>query len=603
MNPRFSPSLAFPFFKWWDLVNSRTQRADFQAALTNAIVALPQGIAFASIAGLPPEYGLYSAIVPVIVAALFGSSFHLVSGPTTTSSLIVFAKVSTLAAPFTRQYLGIVLGITLLAGVFKLTLGLMRMGAVANFISYSAMVGFTSGAAILIGTGQLGHFFGVQLPHTGTFLSTWAALVKHLPQANPYAVAVAIFTMASALLVKRFQPRWPAMLIGMVAGSLLGLVLSGESHGVELIGALPRHLPPFSIPDISLSSLPQLAPGAMAIAMLGLAEAVTIARSVAIHSGQHLDNNQEFIGQGLSNIVGSFFSCYASSGSFTRTGLNYDSGAKTPMAAIYAGLILALIIIVVAPLTAYLPMASTAGILMVVSYNLVDRRHIKVIIRTSRPETVVLAGTFFATLFVQLEFALFSGVILSLLLYLNRTSHPHLTVLCTQSPDGHCLDSFRTKAPECPQLKIIRIDGSIFFGAANHIVEQLRTVTRHSPEQCHILIIGSSINFIDVTGCETLLNESHNLYLEGRQLYMCSLKAEVVELMERVDPKRRSRILIFDSVDEALEKIVPQMDPERCRTCRRRVFANCPPESPDREGTAPAPGSPKRSRTPLSWFR
>ncbi len=602
MNSRLSQSVVFPFLKWWDLVNSRTQKADFQAALTNAIVVLPQGIAFAAIAGLPPEYGLYSAIVPVIVAALFGSSFHLVSGPTTTSSLIVFAKVSTLAAPFTHEYIGIVLGITLLAGLFKLALGLMRFGSVANFISYSAMVGFTSGAAILIGTGQLGHFFGIQIPHSATFLSTWVHLIKLLPQANIHAVAVALFTMLAALLVKRFRPRWPGMLIGMIAGSLLGAALGSQSHGLALIGALPRSLPPFSIPDISLDILPQLGPGALAIAMLGLAEAVTIARSVAIHSGQHLDNNREFIGQGLSNVVGSFFSSYASSGSFTRTGLNYDSGAKTPMAAIYSGLLLAVLIMIVAPLTAYLPMASTAGILMLVSYNLVDKHHIKTIIRTSRPETVVLAGTFFATLFVQLEFALFSGVILSLLLYLNRTSHPHLTVLCTQSPDGHCLDSFRTSVPECPQLKIVRIDGSIFFGAANHIVEQLRIVTQHNPEQCHILIIGSSINFIDVTGCETLLNESHNLYLEGRQLYLCSLKEEVVELLERVDSKRQSKIVIFDSVDEALEKIVPRMDPERCRICRQRVFANCPPESADREGVSPGPVSPPRW-TPLSWLR
>ncbi|MFZ2446264.1 MAG: SulP family inorganic anion transporter [Syntrophobacteraceae bacterium] len=575
-----SASAVFPFLGWWKLVNRQTQRADFLAGITSAIIVLPQGIAFAAIAGLPPEYGLYSAIVPAIVAALFGSSLHLISGPTTAISLVVFAKVSTLAQPFTWEYIEMVLALTLIAGAFQLTLGVVRLGAVVNFVSHSVVVGFTFGAAILIATSQAGHFFGIPIPSGKSFLHTWIELVRLLPNTNLYTLAVALTTLVTAASLKYFRPRWPGLLVGMIAGGLMGLALDGKSHGLAMMGALPASLPPFSVPNLSIDTLRTLVPGALAIAMLGLAEAVSIAHSIANQSNQHLDNSQEFIGQGLSNIVGSFFSGYASSGSFTRTGVNYNAGARTPMAAVYAALLLAVIVILIAPLTAYLPIAAMAGVLMLVCCSLVDAQHIKTIFKASKPETVVLAVTFFSTLFIELEFALFSGVILSLLLYLNRTSHPHFTTFANQHEvacgNGHSVKAYNITSPECPQLKIIRIDGSIFFGAANYISEQLQSMTQHRPEQCHILIVGASINFMDVSGCEMLYREGRNLYLEGRQLYMCSLKEEVMEILERGNYAEPGRIIIFASVEEALAKIIPGMDWERCRQCGLHLFKNCP---------------------------
>jgi SulP family sulfate permease len=216
--------------------------------------------------------------------------------------------------------------------------------------------------------------------------------------------------------------------------------------------------------------------------MLGLAEAVSIARSVATRSHQRIDSNQEFIGQGLSNIIGSFFSSYAASGSFTRTGLNYDVGAQTPMAAVYAAISLTLVLLFIAPLTAYLPMASMAGVLLLIAYSLIDMHHIKTIVKTSKPETAVLAVTFVATLLVELEFAIYIGVILSLLLYLNRTSHPRIITL-VPDPDSNrrgFVNIQKKPSPECPQLKIVRIDGSMFFGAVNHFAEELHAITKQN---------------------------------------------------------------------------------------------------------------------------
>lgn len=573
-----------PFLRWRNLVNRRSQRADLFAGFTSAIIVLPQGIAFSAIAGLPPEYGLYSAIVPVIVAALFGSSYHLISGPTTAISLVVFAKVSTLATPFTPEYIRLVLALTFVAGVFQLVLGLVRMGTVVNFISHSVVVGFTSGAAILIGTSQLGHFFGIQIGSGKSLPAAWLELFSQLSSVNPYAVAVALTTLLTAYLLRRFLPRWPGLLLGLIAGTLTSLALDGKSHGLALMGALPGKLPPFSVPDLSIDILDKLVPGALAIAMLGLAEAASISRSVAATSNQRLDNNQEFVGQGLSNIIGSFFSGYASSGSFTRTSVNYNAGARTPLAAVYAALFLAVIVILIAPLTSFLPMAAISGVLVLVCCGLIDLHHIKLIFKTSKSEAMVLAVTFFSALFIELEFALFIGVLLSLLLYLNRTSHPGFTTISrppVSFPAGPSSDSSTTYCSECPQLKIVRIDGSIFFGAVNHIAENLEKLTRSNPEQCHILLEGGSINFIDITGCTMLASEGHSLYREGRQLYLCSLKPWVSEVLERGNYISEGKMQVFSSMSEALEKIIPMMDDERCRLCECRLFTRCPPPEHD----------------------
>jgi len=571
--PRF-----LPFLTWWPQVGRRTFKADLWAGLTGAVIVLPQGVAFAAIAGLPPQYGLYAAMVPVIIAALFGSSHHLVSGPTTAISLVIFANVSLLAEPASADYVRLVLTLTFLAGVFQLGLGIARLGAVVNFVSHSVITGFTAGAAILIVTSQLGGFFGLALPRGGSFVSTWGHLIQHLRELNPYVLGIGAATMACALAVRRLWPRLPAMLLAMLFASGLSQALDGASHGVRLMGALPDSLPPFSWPSLGLDELRQLVPGALAVAMLGLAEAVSIARAVAARSQQMIDNSQEFIGQGLANVVGSFFSAYASSGSFTRTGLNFESGAKTPLAAVFSALLLAAIVLLVAPLTAYLPLAAMSGVILLVAVNLVDVSGIRHILRTDRSEAGVLGVTFLATLFVQMEFAIFCGVILSLLLYLKRTSHPGFVVL---APDPDILrrplvNVERKSVPECPQLKILRLDGSIFFGAVTHISEELHRIMRASPEQCHLLIVGSGINFIDASGCHMLFNEALNLKLSGRDMFFCSLKSEVLEVLERgMCLKRLGGQHIFENEGQAIAQMVARLDPERCACCSARVFREC----------------------------
>ncbi len=567
-----------PYQGWWHKLSKKTLHHDLYAGLTGAIVVLPQSVALALLAGLPVEYGLYTAIVPVIIAALLGSSFHLMSGPTTAISIVVFATIAPLAEPGSSAYISLVLTLTLAAGLFQLALGLARMGALVNFISHTVIVGFTAGAAILVITSQLKHIFGVWLPRDQSFLNTWSQLIERLPQWDLYALTITAITIITAALASRILPRWPGLLLAMIVASLFAQATGGEASGIKLVGELPSSLPPLSLPDFSLETWQQITSGALAIAILGLMEAVSIARSISHKSHQLHNANQEFIGQGFSNIVGSFFSSYASSGSFTRSALNYSAGAKTPMAAVFSAIGVAIILLTAASLAAYLPIASMAGILLLVAYKMVDFRAIKTILITSRTDAAVLATTFFATVFVELTFAIYVGVMLSLILHLIRISHPNIV---SRTPDPeHRNRRFTSNSPknqDCPQLKIIRIDGSVFFGSVSDIEATLHHIGNHSSAQNRVLIICSGINLIDVSGAELLKREANRRRGFGGALYLCSVKPGVRKLLDKggfIDSIGRENI--FHTKASAIRKIYKQLDDERCRQCSARIFKECP---------------------------
>jgi len=549
----------FPFLQWLPTLNRQILLTDVLAGFTGAIIVLPQGVAYALIAGLPPEYGLYAAIVPAIVAALFGSSYHLISGPTVAMSIVVFTTLSGLAPAGVEHFVGspqfitLALTMTFLAGLFQLLLGLAKLGTLVNFVSHSVVIGFTAGAAILIATSQLRNALGVAIPNGDSFLHTWLNLFRALPQTNLYVLTIALISLLTAILFKKYLPRWPGMLLAMVIGSLLAYGLGAAEHQIKLVPAIPSSLPPFSWPDFSLPVIRQLAESALALALLGLVEAVSIARAVATRSQQTIDGNQEFIGQGLSNIVGAFFSSYASSGSFTRTGVNYETGAKTPLAAIVAALSLALIILLVAPLAAYIPLPSMAGILLLVSYNLIDFHHIKTTIKASHSEMAVLLVTFLATLFLELEFAIYVGVILSLVIYLNRTSKPQIVsmVIDPDDPRQRLINIKRKGLSEYPEVKIIRIDGSLFFGAVNALTKSLQHI-----ETPHLLLVCEGINFIDIAGAEMLALEAKRRRALGGGLYLVGLKMKAAEILQRGGYlKEITEEAIFVSRIEAIKTI------------------------------------------------
>ncbi len=570
----------FPFLLWRKMVNGRNLKSDFIAGLTGAIVVLPQGVAFATIAGMPPEYGLYAGMVPAIVAALFGSSHHLVSGPTTAASIVLFSALSVYAEPGTADYVSLALTLTFMVGLFELGLGLARMGALVNFISHSVIVGFTAGAAILIATKQLKNFFGVDIPRGAHLPEILHAFWQQIGDINPYITGVALVTLLSGVAVKRWIPKIPYLIASMVTGSLVALYLNRtlgvEVTGITSVGALPSSLPPLSAPDINLDTIKHLSTSALAVTLFALTEAVSIGRSLAMRSGQRIDGNQEFIGQGLSNIAGSFFSGYVATGSFNRSGLNYQAGAKTPLAAVFAGSFLIVIVVLVGPLAAYLPNAAMAGILFLVAWGLIDFHEIRHVLKSSRRETGILAVTFFGALFLELELAIFAGVMLSLVLYLMRVAKPRI-VFRTPDPrlPKHAFSS-DPSLPQCPQLCLLRIDGSLFFGSVSHVQEVFAEIETQRPQQKHLAIICQGINFADIQGADTLAKEAQARKARGGNLYLINVKQGLWDSLEKcgaldiIGPNH-----VFQSKHAAITGIYQKLDHEVCKTCDTRIFYEC----------------------------
>lgn len=578
----------FPLLRWWPRVDRVTLRADALAGIIGAIVVLPQGVAFATLAGLPPQYGLYAAIVPAIIAALFGSSWHLVSGPTNVISIFVFASISPLAIPGSPQYIQLVLTLTFLAGVFQLAMGLARLGALVNFISHTVVVSFTAGAACLIFAAQLKNFFGIDIPRGASFTDAWYHFALVADTINPYVTAVGAVTLIAAIACRRFFPRFPYMIAAMIAGTLCAVALDAvfgrDVTEIVTVGALPGSLPELSHPDLSGETLRKTLPIAFAVTILALTEAVSIARAIAVKSGQRIDGNQEFIGQGLSNLAGSFFSAYASSGSFNRSGLNYEAGARTPLAAILAALFLVAVLLLVAPLVAYLPLAVMAAILFMVAYSLIDVHYIRAVFRTSRQESIVMALTFSAALFGDLEFAIYVGVLMSVMVYLTRTSRPQVLDV---KPDP-ALDSYHFTAdsglPDCPQLKMVRVNGSIFFGAVDHMQSHLEAVDAWNPRQKHLLIVASGINFVDMAGAEMLVHEARRRKRIGGGLYFYRMKDAVYSFLKRGGYLEDiAEDNLFPVKTRPVSAIYRRLDSEICRHCTVRIFRECHATLPNGE--------------------
>jgi len=570
-----------PFLIWGANLNKQSLMADFMAGLTGAVVVLPQGIAYALIAGLPPEYGLYTAIITPIIAALFGSSFHLISGPTAAISIVVFSVANNIAnntAIESSEFIGIVLTLTLLTGIIQYLFGLMRLGSLVNFISHTVVVGFTTGAALLIATSQFKYVLGVEIASDNHFFASWWQLIQRLSETNFYTLSIALVTLVSIQLMKRFNPKLPVMLLGMIVGSLFTWLINGKEHGVPLVGELPNMIPQMSLPPLSFDLMTSLLPGAMAVAILGLVEALAIARAIGARSGQRIEGDKEFMGQGLSNIVGSFFACYAGSGSFTRSGVNYDAGAKSPMAAIFAALLLILILLTIPQITEFLPLPVMAAAILLIAFNLVDITSIRHIF-SDKEESAILLVTFISTLTIALEFAIYFGVILSLILYLRRTSKPRIIALAPLSiEDNHNFRNVeRFNLKTCPQIKTIRLDGSIYFASVDHIQDTISALKPDKGSHTHFVVVCSGVNFIDFAGKEMLVKEIERIQRLGGRLVFCGFKNTLMDDLNAsgyLDLMTRENI--YSDASLAVSSLMAELDHKRCESCTNRIFSVCP---------------------------
>jgi len=570
-----------PFTAWWPRLDRATLRADAIAGAIGAVVVLPQAVAFATLAGLPPQMGLYCAMVPTVVAALFGSSLHAVSGPTNAVSLMVLAALAPLAVPGTAAYASMALTLALLCGALMLALGVFRLGTIVRFVSDAVVVGFAAGLGLLIIVSQIAPLVGSPSAHATTFLGMTRASLAHLGQAQAWPLAVGAVTLAAGLAAQRWLRRVPPVLAATLAGTAfaagVNAILGAGATGIRTLGALPGALPPLSWPDFSPATLASLSGPALGVTILAVTQALAIVRAIALRSGQRIDNNQELIGQGLSNIASAFFSGYPTSASVNRCGINYEAGARTPVSAILASVILVLLLAVLAPLAALLPYPAIAGLLILAGWGLIDVPRIRSYVRASRQEAAVLGASFVATLALPLPTAILAGVIASLLVYLNRTSRPQMHAV---APDPrHSLRRFGPVAQglaECPQLKILAVEGSIYFGAVQHAEAHFATLREVAREQKHLLIVARNINFLDVAGAEALVREARARRWAGGRLWLQGLRAAAEDVLRRggfldeIGPDSA-----FRDKREAIARVFDALDPGVCARCRARIFEEC----------------------------
>ena len=563
-----------PFLTWLPLAK-KSWKDDLIAGITGTIIVIPQAVAFAMIAGLPPIYGFYTAMITPIIAALFGSSYHLISGPTTAISIVVYSTLVKFVNPETdiETFVSLALVLTFLAGLFQFIMGLLKMGKLVNFVSHSVIIGFTAGAGILIAFKQLKHVFGIKVPQGSTIVEIVTYISKHISETNWYVFLVAIGTLAIALLIKIFIKPLSRyyMLIAMVLGSVLAILLGGDANGIQSVGDIPSNLPPFRMPDLSYENISKLSSGAMVLALLGLIEAVAIARAIGLHTHQKIDGNQEFIGQGLSNLIASFFSSYAGSGSFTRSGVNHQAGAKTPMSAIFASIFLMIVLLSLANYASFLPKAAMGGIILLVGYNLIDFHHIKQVFKSSGKELIVLAITLFGTLFFDLEFALIAGILTSFFFYMERTSKPNIATLAVDK-NKRLINKIRDKdAKECSNIKIVRIDGSLYFGSIEKISDYFSNLYDENRIQ-HILISADGINFIDLAAAEWLTNEILKWQKNRGGVYIAGLKLVSQDILQKGGfADKMGNNIFYKDKKHAIAAIHKKID----KPCKEKAFDEC----------------------------
>lgn len=557
------------------------KRSDLQpdliAGLTVAVVLLPQAIAYALIAELPPEMGLYAAVVAAIVGALWGSSNHLQTGPTNASSLLVLSTLVTATATGTTDAAVLAGLLAFMVGVFRLAMGLARLGVLVNFVSHSVIVGFSAGAGVLIAAKQFPFLFGLQVESQG-LVGTIQEVFFQLVETGPHG-ATAILGLGTILLIgllRRFSPKLPGPLIGIVAAAAAVGLVGLDQQGVNVIGELPRGLPPLArLPIFDLDLLAELSTGALAIAAIGLVEAMSIARSIAGQTNQRLDSNQEFVGQGLANIASGLLSGYAGSGSFTRSAVNFKAGGQTPLASALSGLFVLLAMFLVAPLAAYVPRAALSGVLIVIAYGMVDRHEMGRIWRGARADAMIMLITFLATLFLNLEFAVLTGILFSFAVYVMKTSVPRVASVVPDENFKHFVR--QVDRPPCPQLAILDILGDLYFGAVSHIEKAISQHRALHPDQRFLLLRLNRVNQCDFSGIHGLESIVRTYRDQGGDVFMVRVRRSILDLMKSTGFYDYLGPDHFLSEDTAVQYLFHRiLDPAICiYECDVKVFWEC----------------------------
>ncbi|MDO9037817.1 MAG: solute carrier family 26 protein [Lutibacter sp.] len=527
----------FPILDWLPNYKKEFFKNDLGAGLAVGIMLIPQGIAYAMIAGLPPIYGLYTAMIPQMVYAVFGTSRQLSVGPVAMDSLIVASGVATLAEIGTEHFIEFAILLAFMMGVLQVLFGIFKLGFLVNFLSRPVISGFTSAAALIIALSQLKHLMGVDIQRNNKIHGLVLDALEHLKDINLITLAIGIISILILVFFKQFSKKIPAALVVVVLGIVIVKFFNLDQIGVKIVGDIPSGLPNFIVPSFEKQTLINLFPIALTLSFIGFLEAISVAKAIELkHNDYKVIPNQELIALGMGNIVGSFFQTYPATGGFSRTAVNNQAGAKTPMAAIISGTVVGLTLLFFTPLFYYLPEAVLAAIIIVAVFGLLDFSVPKQLLRYSKRELVILNVTLLITATVGIKEGIFVGVILSLGMLIYTTTKPHIAIL-GRIPDTHFyrnIKRFEGLLITSEEILIVRFDAQLFFANVQYFKDKLETSVAGKGKKLKLIIIdGESINSIDSSGVY-MLNEVITKYRSMNiDITFTGMKGPVRDVLEK----------------------------------------------------------------------
>lgn len=528
---------------------------DLSAGLTVGVMLIPQGMAYALIAGLPPIYGLYASLVPLAVYALLGTSRQLSVAPVAMVSLLTAAGVAPLAGGDIELYIALALGLALFVGVIQLALGVARFGFLTNFLSHPILAGFTSAAALIIGLSQLKHLLGVDIGRSHYVHEIVWSAIQRVGSIHPLTFLIGVASILLLVGLRRWNRAFPGALI-VVALTTAGVWIFGlHEAGVRIVSEVPRGLPLPAIPDIGLADLKALTPTALAIALVGFMESIAVAKVYASKNRYEVDANQELIGLGAANVVGAFFQAYPTTGGFSRTAVNSQAGARTQLAGVFSAAIIGLTLLFLTPLFYYLPNAVLAAIVMVAVFGLIDWKEARYLWKVDRRDFGLMMLTFFATLGLGIEQGILVGVVASLIVVIHQTSRPHSALEGRLAGTTTYRNVARhPSAVTRGDVAVFRMDASLFFANVAYFKEALREITQSSPEPRAVVIDSFPINRIDSSAAHALSEVIDDFAVRDIELYVAGMKGPVRDILEKagvVDRIGRDRF--FHEVHDAVE--------------------------------------------------
>jgi len=521
-----------PFLRWFPM-GGDIIRADLIAGVTVALVLIPQSMAYAQLAGLPAYYGLYAAFLPVLVAALWGSSSQLGTGPVAVVSLLTATAVAQFAEIGSPEFISLAIMLAFLVGAFQLLLGIFRLGVIVNFLSHPVIVGFTNAAALIIAFSQLSKIFGVSMPRSEHFLvDIWGVIMQigatHIP-----TLLFGVTAFAIMWFLKTKYPKVPGVLIAVVATILVSWLISFQGMGGKIVGEIPEGLPSFALPIFNMEIFWEMVISAMVISLIGFMEAISIAKAMAAKTKERIDPNQELIGQGLANIAGSMTQAYPASGSFSRSAVNLNAGARTGMSSVYTAVIVMITLLFLTPLLYHLPKAVLAAVIMMAVFGLINFKAIKHAWHISKHDGIAAIVTFVATLGFapHLERGILIGAGLAIVLYLYRSMEPRVAIL-GRYEDGTLRDiAIHPELPSSDKIVAIRFDGSLYFANVSYFEDAILEAVSHKPNAKYVLVVGDGINQLDASGEEVLHNLNDRLRENGIILVFSGLKRQIFDVL------------------------------------------------------------------------